>query len=52
MVRDILKLDLVMISVSKHLNRVEKIPIVWREQCRPEGFTIHMILWCDFCVVG
>ena len=29
MVRDILRLDLVVISVSKHLNRVEKIPIVW-----------------------
>ena len=29
MVRDILRLDLAVISVSKHLNRVEKIPIVW-----------------------
>ena len=29
MVRDILRLDLAMISVLKHLNRVEKIPIVW-----------------------
>ena len=29
MVRDILRLDLDVISVSKHLNRVEKIPIVW-----------------------
>ena len=29
MVRDILRLDLAIISVSKHLNRVEKIPIVW-----------------------
>ena len=28
MVRNILRLDLVVISVSKHLNRVEKIPIV------------------------
>ena len=26
MVRDILRLDLAVISVSKHLNRVEKIP--------------------------
>ena len=52
MVRDILRLDLALILVSKHLNRVEKIPIVYREQCRPEGFTVHMILLCDFCVVG
>ena len=29
MVRDIPRLDLVVISVSKYLNRVEKIPIVW-----------------------
>ena len=29
MVRDILRLDLAVILVSKHLNRVEKIPIVW-----------------------
>ena len=29
MVRDILRLDLAVISVSKHLNRVKKIPIVW-----------------------
>ena len=29
MVRDIMRLDLAIISVSKHLNRVEKIPIVW-----------------------
>ena len=29
MVRDILWLDLAVILVSKHLNRVEKIPIVW-----------------------
>ena len=29
MVKDILRLDLAAISVSKHLNRVEKIPIVW-----------------------
>ena len=28
MVRDVLKLGLAVISVSKHLNRVEKIPIV------------------------
>ena len=29
MVRDIPRLDLVVISVSKHLNRVEKISVVW-----------------------
>ena len=31
-----------MFSVSKHLNRVKKIPIVVGEQCQPEGFTIHV----------
>ena len=51
MVRDILRLDLAVSSVSKHLNRVEKISkLCGREQCQPEGFTVHMI-WCDFCVV-
>ena len=29
MVKDILMLNLAVISVSKHLNRVEKIAIVW-----------------------
>ena len=29
MVMDILRLDLAVISVTKHLNLVEKIPIVW-----------------------
>ena len=29
MVRDILRLDLAVFSVSKPLNQVEKIPIVW-----------------------
>ena len=29
MVRDILRLDLAVISISKHLSGVEKIPIVW-----------------------
>ena len=52
MVRDILRLDLAVISVSKQLNPVEKTPIVWREQCRPEGFTVHVILLGDFCGLG
>ena len=29
MIRDSVRLELAVISVSKHLNRVEKIPIVW-----------------------
>ena len=29
MVKDVLRLDLAEFSVSKPLNRVEKIPIVW-----------------------
>ena len=53
MVRDVLRLGLAVFSVSKALNRVEKIPIVCgREQCQPEGFTIHvnsdMIFGVDF----
>ena len=43
MVRDILRLDLAVNLVSKPLNRVEKIPTFGgREQCQPEGFTVHM----------
>ena len=48
MVRDILRLDLAVLSVSKPLNQVEKLPIVCREQCRPEGFTVHMIFGVNF----
>ena len=51
MVRAIMRLDLAVISVSKHLNRVKKILIVW-PQCRPEGFTVHVILLCDFVWFG
>ena len=40
MVRDILRLDLTVNSVSKPLNRVEK--ILNREQCQLEGFTVHV----------
>ena len=36
-------------SVSKSLNRVEEIPIVCHEQCRPEGFTVHMISCVILC---
>ena len=44
MVRDILRLDLAVNSVSKHLNRVAKISkLCAREQYQPEGFTIHVI---------
>ena len=43
MVRNILRLVLALNSVSKALNRVEKIfYLCGREQCQPEGFTIHM----------
>ena len=43
MVRDILRLDLAVVSVSKHLNRVEKISkLCGREQCQPEDFTVHV----------
>ena len=43
MVRDILRLNLAVNSVSKHLNRVEKIPnFLVVVNSNPEGFTIHM----------
>ena len=49
MVRDIPRLDLAVISVSKHLNRVEKISkLCGHEQCQPEGFTIHVIFGVNF----
>ena len=38
MVKNVLRLVLVVNSVSKALNRVEKIPI----HCSPEGFTVHV----------
>ena len=49
MVRDILRLDLAVISVSKHLNRVKKISkLCGCEQCQPEGFHCSLYFWCDF----
>ena len=49
MVRDILRLDLAVNSVSKHLNQVEEISkLCGREQCQPEGFTVHMIFDVNF----
>ena len=43
MVGDVLRLGLALFSVSKHLNRVEKIPIVVAvNSANPEGFTVHM----------
>ena len=53
MVRDILRLDLALILVSKHLNRVEKISkLCGREQCQPEGFTIHVIFSVIFVLLS
>ena len=49
MAKDILRLDLAVISVSKHLNRVEKISkLCGREQCQPEGFIVHVIFGVIF----
>ena len=43
MVGDVLRLGLAMFSVSKGLNRVEKIPIVVAvNSANPEGFTVHV----------
>ena len=49
MVSDILRLDLAVISVLKHLNRVEEISkLCGREQCQLEGFTVHVIFGVIF----
>ena len=45
MVRNILRLDLAVISVSKHLNRVEKISVSIH---LVEGFTVHVIFGVNF----
>ena len=42
MVRNVLRLVLVVNSVSKALNRVEKIPIYVAVNSNPEGFTVHV----------
>ena len=42
MVRNVLRLVLAVNSVSKALNRVEKIPICVTMNSNPEGFTVHM----------
>ena len=53
MVRDILRLDLAVILVSKHLNRVEKISkLCGREQCQPEGFTVQVIFGGIFVLLS
>ena len=53
MIRDILRLDLAVISVLKHLNRVEKIfKLCGREQCQPEGFTLHVIFGVIFVLLS
>ena len=53
MVMDILKLDLAVISVSKHLNRVKKISkLCGREQFQPEGFTVHVIFGVIFVLLS
>ena len=50
MVRDVLRLDLPVILVSKHLNRVEKISkLCGREQCQPKGFIVHVIFGVILC---
>ena len=53
MVRDILRLDLAIILVSKLLNRVEKISkLCGCEQCQPEGFTVHVIFSVIFVLLS
>ena len=39
-----------MISVSKALNQVEKSHCCGREQCQPEGFTVHVNSYMIFGV--
>ena len=42
MVRNVQRLVLAVNSVSKALNRVEKIPILCVMNSNPEGFTVHV----------
>ena len=42
MVRNVLRLVLAINSVSKALNRVEKIPILCVVNSNPMGFTVHV----------
>ena len=42
MVKNVLSLVLAVNSVSKALNRMEKIPILCGREQKPEGFTVHM----------
>ena len=42
MVRNVLRLVLAVNSISKALNRVEKIPILFVVNSNPEGFTVHV----------
>ena len=48
MVRNILRLDLAVISVSKHLNRVEKIPTCVAVNSATRGFHCSRDFWCEF----
>ena len=49
MIRDIPRLDLAINSISKTLNRVEKISkLCGREQCQPDGLTVHVIFGVNF----
>ena len=51
MVRDILRLDLAVNSVSKPLNRMEKIPnLVAVNSANPEGLTVHVNSYVIFYV--
>ena len=56
MVRNVLRLVLAVNSISKALNRVEKIPICVAVNSNPQCFTVHMNsnMNCDtklfFCV--
>ena len=53
MIRDIMRLDLAVISVSTHLNRVVKISkLCGHEQCQPEGLTIHVIFGVIFVLLS
>ena len=57
MVRDILRLDLAVNSVSKPLNRVEKIPNLVVVNSANRGFTVHVnsdkiFLSVKMCVVS
>ena len=48
MVRNIMRLDLAVISISKHLKQVEKFPTCVVVNSANQGFHCSRDFWCEF----